>query len=98
MLIFLMTFLPLGLAHSMVLRPVYSAELSFNPLPANSTLVPQNLLKLIHASEVQQELDLQGEALGKPLEEFVAIEMVWWVAGILPEEQLRKTVAEQEKQ
>lgn len=97
MLVILLTVLPIALLHSTVSPPIHSAELNFDPLPAKSTLVPQNLLKLIHAPEVQQELDLQGDALNKLVEELIAIDKVWWPARILPEEQQRKTVADQEK-
>jgi peroxiredoxin len=46
-------------------------------------IVPQNLLKLIHASEVQRELGLEGDK--RLLGILKELDRVWWPARILPE-------------
>jgi peroxiredoxin len=52
--------------------------------------VPQNLLKLIHTSEVQQELGLEGDK--RLLTILKEIDRIWWPARILPEEKQLATI------
>lgn len=65
--------------------------------PQPKPLVPQTLLKLIHAPEVQEELGLKidDEALLEVLRE---IDGTWWRCRNLPEEKQVATVSELEKQ
>lgn len=52
--------------------------------------IPQNLLKLIHAPEVQEELGvLEDKRLLKILKE---IDAIWWPARILPEAKQMETI------
>lgn len=46
-------------------------------------LIPQNLLKLIHAPEVQEELGVSDDK--RLLEILKEIDIVWWPSRILPE-------------
>jgi peroxiredoxin len=69
---------------------------SYNPLPADLTLVPQTLLGLFHAEEVQAELGLEqplGTELFGQLQE---IDGPWWRARNLPEGERRAVIAQQE--
>jgi peroxiredoxin len=57
-------------------------------------LIPQNLLKLIHAPEVQEELGvLEDKRLLEILEE---IDAIWWPARILPEAKQMETIRDLE--
>ena len=67
-------------------------------ISAELTVVPQNLLKLVHAPEVQKELRLEGESLKSFLEELVKIDGPWWRSRIKPAEEQRKIIANQEQQ
>ncbi|XZE20729.1 redoxin domain-containing protein [Pirellulaceae bacterium SH449] len=58
-------------------------------------LIPQNLLKLIHAPEVQEELGvLEDKRLLEILRE---IDAIWWPARILPEDKQIETIRDLEK-
>ncbi len=67
------------------------------PVPATLTTVPQNLLKLIHAPEVQKELDLEGDSLDSFLSELAKIDGPWWRVRIRPLDEQRKVIAKQEQ-
>ncbi len=64
--------------------------------PKPTPVIPQTLLKLIHAPEVQEELGLQTNenALMAILRE---IDGTWWRSRNLPAEQQRETIGELEK-
>lgn len=65
-------------------------------LPAESLRVPQNLLRLVHAPEVQRELgvsDANREAFETLLRE---VDREWWPARILPPAEQRRVVAAEE--
>ena len=64
--------------------------------PLQTPVIPQTLLKLIHAPEVQKELGLQidDDALLAVLRE---IDGPWWRSRNLPEEKQRKVIGEIEK-
>ncbi len=53
-------------------------------------IVPQNLLKLIHTSEVQRELGLEGDE--RLLVLLKDLDRVWWPARILPEAKQVETI------
>jgi peroxiredoxin len=72
------------------------AILQYGPLPPELTAVPQNLLGLIHTPEVQRELKLNGKQLADLESVLRQIDAVWWPSRILPVDQQRKVVAEQE--
>lgn len=62
----------------------------------DEAIVPQNLLKLIHTSEVQRELGLEGDK--RLLLILKDIDRVWWPARILPElKQVEKIKGLEEK-
>jgi peroxiredoxin len=68
----------------------------FEPLSPKVKFVPQNLLKLIHAPEVQKELELDGVRQKALLAELAKIDGPWWRARIKPEDEQRKIIADQE--
>jgi peroxiredoxin len=72
-------------------------EVGYEVLPAEATAVPQNLLKLIHAPEVQQEMGLAGTQRSEFVRALADIDGPWWRARILPETKQREIVAAQEK-
>lgn len=74
-----------------------SDPISFDAIPADLTVVPQNLLKLIHTPEVQKELKLEGDSLNSFLEELAVIDGLWWRVRIRPEDEQRKVIANQEQ-
>jgi peroxiredoxin len=57
-------------------------------------LIPQNLLKLIHTPEVQQELDVEDDA--RLLKILRDIDRIWWPSRLLPEEKQVETTRELE--
>lgn len=79
---------------------VFGDPASAEPLPkiqvlqSENTRVPQNLLNLVHAREVQSELGLEGD------EEFLAklreLDADWWKLRIRPTSEQRKIVFELE--
>jgi len=69
---------------------------SFGEEPSQKPIVPQTLLKLIHAPEVQKELGFEQEDQ-KLLAVLRQIDGPWWRSRNLPEEQQRAVVAEIEK-
>jgi peroxiredoxin len=69
----------------------------FEPIPAELTTVPQNLLKLVHTPEVQKELQLQGDSLDSFLSELAKIDGPWWRVRIRPQDEQRKVIAKQEQ-
>jgi hypothetical protein len=68
----------------------------FEPTPAKVGSVPQNLLKLVHAPEVQKELELAGDQLASFEEALSKIDGPWWKARIKPESEQRTIIAAQE--
>lgn len=65
-------------------------------LPAESERVPQNLLRLVHAPEVQRELGV-GEANREAFETLLReVDREWWPARILPPDQQRQLIAKLE--
>ena len=71
--------------------------LAFDAVAAELTLVPQNLLKLVHTPEIQKELHLEGDSLSSFLAELAKIDGPWWRARIKPEAEQRKIIANQEQ-
>ena len=71
-------------------------SIPLQPTPAKLNLVPQNLLKLVHAPEVQQELELAGTKLSSFLEGLAKIDGPWWRSRIKSEEEQRAIIATQE--
>lgn len=65
--------------------------------PQATPLVPQTLLKLIHAPEVQEELGIQPDD-DSLLDILREIDGPWWRSRNLPEEKQREAVRELEKQ
>jgi peroxiredoxin len=65
--------------------------------PQQTPVIPQTLLKLIHAPEVQEELGLQPDD-DHLLDVLGDIDGSWWRSRNLPEEKQRETVGELEKQ
>ena len=80
-----------------VVEARFADPVHFEIVPAELTAVPQNLLKLVHAPEVQKELQLDGELLSSFLRELAKIDGPWWRSRIRPEEEQRKIISEQEK-
>ena len=71
--------------------------LSLGEDPSQTPIVPQTLLKLIHAPEVQKELGLPQED-EKLLAVLREIDGPWWPSRNLPEEKQQAVVAGLEKQ
>ena len=71
-------------------------SLEFAALPAELSAVPQNLLGLAHTPEVQQEMKLDSKQLAAFEATLREVDAVWWPARILPADQQRKIIAEQE--
>ena len=71
--------------------------LSFGEDPSQTPIVPQTLLKLIHAPEVQKELGLQQDD-EKLLAVLREIDGPWWRSRNLPEEKQQAVVGGIEKQ
>lgn len=90
-------FLFFALLVSSHLRGWASDPVVFDAVAAELTLVPQNLLKLVHTPEIQRELQLEGDALSSFLAELLKIDGPWWRARIKPEEEQRKIIANQEQ-
>jgi peroxiredoxin len=65
-------------------------------LPAESERVPQNLLRLVHAPEVQRELGINEANLDAFETLLREVDREWWPARILPPDQQRKVIAELE--
>ncbi len=61
-------------------------------------LIPQNLLGLVHAPEVQTELELSDDQQQKLEALFEKLDGEWFRARVLPLEQQRSTIAKLEKQ
>ncbi len=70
---------------------------SFGEDPLRTPIVPQTLLKFIHAPEVQEELGLQPNE-EKLLAVLLEIDGPWWRSRNLPEEKQRAVVGGIEKQ
>lgn len=71
--------------------------LAISEEPQQSPVIPQTLLKLIHAPEVQVELGLEPDD-DKLLDLLREIDGPWWRSRNLPEEKQREVVGELEKQ
>jgi peroxiredoxin len=78
----------------------FSAEPRFEyaPLSASKTQVPQTLLNLVHAAEVQAELGIGSESLLDFEAALREVDAVWWPSRIQPAEKQRKLVEELELQ
>jgi peroxiredoxin len=70
---------------------------SYKNLPPELNLVPQTLLGLIHAPEVQQEIGLENATSENFLRQLREIDGPWWRSRILPESERRSIVAKQEQ-
>lgn len=70
---------------------------SYTNLPPELNLVPQTLLGLIHAPEVQQEIGLENATSQSFLGQLREIDGPWWRARILPEPERRAIIAKQEQ-
>lgn len=75
-----------------------STELGLSRVEASNTRVPQLLLPLTHAPQVQQELGLTGDKLERFEKGLRDLDKRWWPVRIQPVDQQRKVVAELEKQ
>lgn len=75
-----------------------AAEPSFTPQPLAAELecVPQTVMNLIHAPQVQQELKLTDEKLKTLLPQLQQLDGPWWRARNLPASQRRRVTAEAE--
>ncbi len=71
-------------------------ELEYQPLSAEAKRIPQTLLSLIHAPEVQMELKLEPKKFASFMPVLQKIDGPWWRARILPEEKQRVITAQQE--
>lgn len=80
-----------------ILQVSAADPIPFEPIPAVLTSVPQNLLKLVHAPEVQKELKLEGDSLDSFLSELAKIDGPWWRVRIRPQDEQRKVIAKQEQ-
>lgn len=67
------------------------------PIPASAVLVPQNLLKLIHAAEVQEELGIDDKLRVALEDHFAEIDGDWWRARQLPLKQRRQVIEKLEQ-
>lgn len=78
-----------------VVNSIIASEPSAGPqqVATDSRLVPQNLLKLIHAQEVQMELGLTQDVYVRFLPKLAELDRVWWPSRNLPEAEQRKVVA-----
>ncbi|MFO0942423.1 MAG: redoxin domain-containing protein [Pirellulales bacterium] len=75
-----------------------TSEVLLSRVEASNTRVPQLLLPLTHAAEVQQELGLKGDKLTRFEKGLRELDRRWWPARIQPIEKQRTVVAELEKQ
>lgn len=73
------------------------APAGYAGLPADLRLVPQTLLGLVHAAEVQQEIGLAAAKNLAFREQLREIDGPWWRSRILPESERRTVVARQEQ-
>lgn len=75
-----------------------ATEPSFTPQPLAAELerVPQTVMNLIHAPQVQQELKLTDEKLKTLLPQLQQLDGPWWRARNLPASQRRRVTAEAE--
>jgi peroxiredoxin len=69
----------------------------YTNLPPELNLVPQTLLGLIHAPEVQQEIGLESATSEDFLGQLRDIDGPWWRSRILPESERRGIIAKQEQ-
>lgn len=70
---------------------------SYTNLPPELSLVPQTLLGLIHAPEVQQEVGLAKATSQDFLGQLREIDGPWWRSRIRPESERRGIIAKQEQ-
>jgi len=73
------------------------AAAGYAVLPAELRLVPQTLLGLVHAAEVQREIGLGGVKNAGFRDQLREIDGPWWRSRILPESERRVIVAKQEQ-
>lgn len=73
------------------------SPVSYSSLPPELNLVPQTLLGLIHAPEVQQEIGLENATSQNFLEELREIDGPWWRSRVLPESERRTIITKQEQ-
>jgi peroxiredoxin len=69
----------------------------YDALGAELNLVPQTLLGLIHAPEVQQEVGLKQPASDEFLKRLREVDGPWWRSRNLPEAERRGIIAKQEE-
>jgi thiol-disulfide isomerase/thioredoxin len=68
------------------------------PLPADpAAYVPQVLLPLLHAAQVQTEIGIEGATLGQLEQLFATVDGDWWRARNLPQAEQRAAIAKVEK-
>lgn len=70
-----------------------NAQLEFAPLSPDQLMVPQNLLRLIHAREVQTELGLTAAQVETLEEQLREIDKDWWPSRIMQPDAQRRVVA-----
>jgi peroxiredoxin len=72
-------------------------QLNHRPVGAEEVMVPQTLLSLLHAHEVQTAIGLQGNKLQQFLPRLQQIDGPWWQARIRPAKEQRQITAKQEQ-
>jgi peroxiredoxin len=72
----------------------FAPNLVLSQTNASQPIVPQNLLKLLHAPEVQNELGLDSDERLLPI--LKELDRTWWPARILPEAKQVETIRELE--
>jgi peroxiredoxin len=83
----------------LIVTSLSAAERTFHyqPLSPELIAVPQTLLPLIHAAEVQEELGLKGAKWESFLPRLQVIDGLWWRARILPPLEHRRVTSQQER-
>lgn len=71
-------------------------KIEYGPLSPELVAVPQNLLNLVHAPEVQKELGLAEKKLDEWEKVLREVDALWWPARILPPAEQRAVAAAQE--
>lgn len=70
--------------------------IEYGPLPPKLVAVPQTLLNLVHAPEVQEQLGLSEEKLAEWEDALRETDALWWPGRILPPTEQRAIAAAEE--
>lgn len=73
-------------------------EFEYRPVAPNNLLVPQSVMQLVHAAEVQKEIGISSSNAKQFEDGLRELDKVWWPARILPLEEQRTTIAKLEAQ